>query len=503
VDRRSAESSVLQRSASRGRSFDMKRGVLSALQLVAAVFLLAPPQAAQAIPAFARKYETSCLTCHSIYPRLTPFGEAFRRNGYRFPGVESDYVKMPAIPLGQEANKKTFPSTGWPSTLPGGSVLAIGENGQAFAFPQKGATIPRQNHDVRFTLDDLVAEGHVWAGAGLDDSITLWAELTVAGGGAEVEHAQVLFNDLLGPKHAVNLVVGRGFPTLTSFGPHSSYLGDQRLSNLPLTAIYGLSGDPFVLVDNYNGVEATGVLGGYLDWSAGVSAGKNNLAGLHSSAENYWGHIGGKLGGLRLDGEGTQGPKNAMKPWAEEAVTVDLFAYRSREVLGGGAITFTDLTSDTSRTFGATARGQLGSAELDLAFYAQRHDRGWIDGSGAFAAVNANMASAELSYVVFPWMVPAVRVERIGVRPTGGASVSDLHVMPGIAFLIRANVKAVLVGNWERTNGFPVDPTGAGLAWDGGNADWGNFVSAPKDPTAPGAKQNEFESIALFLAWAL
>lgn len=481
----------------------MKRRVVPVLLLALAILLLAGPRAADAIPAFARKYETSCLTCHSVYPRLTPFGEAFRRNGYRFPGVDSDYVKMPAVPLGQEANKKTFPSTGWPSALPGGSVLAIGANGQAVAYPQAGATVPRQNHDVRFTLQDLVAEGHVWAGAALDDSITLWAELTFADGAADVEHAQVLFNDLLGPRHALNLVVGRGFPTLTSFGPHSSYLGDQRLTNLPVTGIYGLAADPFVLVDNYNGVEATGVLAGQADYSFGVSAGKNNL-GARTSSENVWGHVGYKLGGMRLDGEGSQGPKDAMRPWAEDAVTVDLFAYRSREVLGGGpAMTFTDLVSDTSRTFGAAVRGQLGSAELDLAFYGQHHDRGWLGPGGGLASINANVASAELSYVVFPWMVPAIRLERIDLRPSGGSNVSDFHVMPGIAFLVRANVKAVLVGNIERASGFPVDATGAGLAWSGGNADWGGFVGAPKDPGSPGSSRTELESIALFLAWAM
>ena len=31
---------------------------------------------ARAIPSFARKYGTSCLTCHTVYPKLTPFGEA-------------------------------------------------------------------------------------------------------------------------------------------------------------------------------------------------------------------------------------------------------------------------------------------------------------------------------------------------------------------------------------------------------------------------------------------
>jgi hypothetical protein len=484
----------------------MSRRALAALHLLGVILFAAAPRAASAIPAFARKYETSCLTCHSVYPRLTPFGEAFRRNGYRFPGIDSDFVKQGTVPLGQEANKKTFPNSVWPSTLPISSVLAVGANGQAVVYPQKSATIPRTNHDVLFSLDNLVAEGHLWAGAALDDSITVWAELTVAGGGADVEHAQVLFNDLVGPKHAVNLVVGRGFPTLTSFGPHSSYLGDQRLSNLPVTGIYGVSTDPFVLVDNYNALEATGVILGYLDWSAGVSAGKNALATpIKVSSENVWGHVGYKFGGLRLDGEGSQGPKNAMRPWAEDAVTVDLFAYHSREVLSGpSAAPFTDLNSDHSQTYGGTVRGQLGSAELDLAFYAQRHDRGWIDpSSGTLATVRAGVSSAELSYVVFPWMVPAVRLERIDLHPSGGAKVADTHLMPGIAFLIRANLKAVLVANLEFTNGFPVDSTGAGVAWDGGNADWGNFVAAPKDPAAPGAKLNEFESIALFFAWAL
>ena len=483
----------------------MRPRLASWLPVLAALTLLASPRPASAIPAFARKYETSCLTCHSIYPRLNPFGEAFRRNGYRFPGVDSDYVKQGTVALGQEANKKTFPNSVWPASIPISSVIAIGANGQAVVYPQKSATIPRQNHDVLFSLDNLVAEGHLWAGAALDDSITVWAELTIADGGADVEHAQVLFNDLIGPKHAVNLVVGRGFPTLTSFGPHSSYLGDQRLSNLPVTGMFGLTADPFVLVDNFNSVEATGVIGGYFDYSVGVAAGKNGLPGSKVNSENFYGHVGYKLGGLRLDGEGSQGPKDALRPWAEDALTFDVFAYRSREVLSGpAAAPFTDLNSDASTTLGVTARGQLGSAELDLAFYGQKHDRGWIDpSSGTLATVRAGVSSAELSYVVFPWMVPAVRLERIDLHPSGGAKVADTHLMPGIAFLIRANLKAVLVANLEFTNGFPVDSTGAGVAWDGGNADWGNFVAAPKDPAAPGAKLNEFESIALFFAWAL
>src|SRR5512143_424937 len=85
---------------------------------VAVVVLLGFARKADAIPAFARKYGTSCQTCHVVYPKLTPFGEAFRRNGYRFPGVDSDYVKQPPVVLGQEAYKQLFPDSVWPGILP-------------------------------------------------------------------------------------------------------------------------------------------------------------------------------------------------------------------------------------------------------------------------------------------------------------------------------------------------------------------------------------------------
>lgn len=476
----------------------MSKSFVTRVLLASLALAVAAP--ASAIPAFARKYGTSCLTCHTVYPKLTPFGEAFRRNGYRFPGIDSDYVKQETVALGQDANKKTFPNSVWPASIPGSVPLSVGANGQMRWFPDKGASVPRQNGGTQFTLDDLVAEAHLWAGAALDDTITLWAEITLASDGVDVEHAQVLLNDLVGPKHAVNLVVGRGFPTLTSFGPHSSYLGDSLLTVAPVTGIYGLSGDPFTLIDNYDGVELNGMVNGRVDWSAGVEAGKNaSSAGTAFDSENAYAHVGAKLGGMRLDGEGSQGPADPMKPWAEDALTVDLFAFHSREYFDlPGAATATAV-GDTSATLGAALRGQLGSTELDVGAYAQHHERG----TATLDKVTADVEYAELSYVLYPWMVPAVRVERLGLRPTGAADVSDVHLMPGIAFLLRPNVKAVLVANLELSNGFPADASGAPLGWQGGNADWGNLVAFPKDASTPSSKLNELESVALFLAWAI
>jgi hypothetical protein len=52
------------------------------LILLAAAGLLLSPSAADAIPAFARKYNASCSLCHSTIPRLNAFGEDFAANGF-------------------------------------------------------------------------------------------------------------------------------------------------------------------------------------------------------------------------------------------------------------------------------------------------------------------------------------------------------------------------------------------------------------------------------------
>lgn len=53
-----------------------------ALALAAGALFVAPEEAA-AIPAFARRYQFSCTTCHAPFPRLKPFGEEFAARGFR------------------------------------------------------------------------------------------------------------------------------------------------------------------------------------------------------------------------------------------------------------------------------------------------------------------------------------------------------------------------------------------------------------------------------------
>lgn len=51
--------------------------------LLAALLFCVATVSARAIPAFARKYDMSCMTCHAPFPKLKPYGEEFAGNGFQ------------------------------------------------------------------------------------------------------------------------------------------------------------------------------------------------------------------------------------------------------------------------------------------------------------------------------------------------------------------------------------------------------------------------------------
>ena len=50
--------------------------------LLTAAIVFSTVTEVSAIPAFARKYQTSCATCHKVFPLLNPFEVAFKLNGF-------------------------------------------------------------------------------------------------------------------------------------------------------------------------------------------------------------------------------------------------------------------------------------------------------------------------------------------------------------------------------------------------------------------------------------
>ncbi len=447
----------------------------------AGALLLVYARPALGIPAFARKYQTSCITCHTIYPKLNPFGEAFRRNGYRFPGVDSDNVKQDTVALGQEAYKKVFPKAVWPSTIPASVPLAIGFNGQAVWHPDTKSGGAQADNNANLNLNDLTAEGHLWAGGSFDDTITFFGEMTTeeSSSTTSLEQVHVHFCDLLGPRHAVNLVVGKFPATLSAFGPHSSYINDTEITPLMTTALYGATSDSWNVGDGYKGAELNGIVSGRFEYAAGFNAGAN--IDVRNPNDTY-AFIAYKLGGARLDGEGLSGPPNAMKPWAERALTVGGFYYKSTSRF---AAADSSIWNDGASTWGANVRAQWDSLELNVGGYQEDHDHALADGSGVRALAQYN----ELDYIAYPWLVPAVRVEYLRLKPSGGPTVTDTRIIAGAAALIRANLKLTLTAWIESASGAP----------DGG---WGaaGGMALPVTPTS--SVKREVEAVNLGLAFA-
>src|ERR1041384_3061489 len=78
-----------------------------------------------ALPIFARRFETSCMTCHVIIPKLNAFGIAFRNNGFKIPINDARLIKMPDVALGAPAWKQLWPKAVWPGAIPGVPPIAI------------------------------------------------------------------------------------------------------------------------------------------------------------------------------------------------------------------------------------------------------------------------------------------------------------------------------------------------------------------------------------------
>lgn len=139
-----------------------------------------------AIPAFARNYKTSCITCHTMTPRLNAFGEAVRLNGFRWPEadpekrVEKDREmrKEEPVLMGQEAYKRVWPKAVWPSDIPGTLPLAI-RNRTTYEWEPGGDGI-----------DELVWEWEVLTAGSMGEDFSAFGHFNIEGEIQSFEDAQ-------------------------------------------------------------------------------------------------------------------------------------------------------------------------------------------------------------------------------------------------------------------------------------------------------------------------
>lgn len=449
--------------------------------------MLAGSQPASAIPAFARKYQTSCSTCHTVFPVLNSFGKAFKATGYRIPGGEEKFIKDKPVSLGAPAWKQVFPESLWPSDIPGSSVASFWLSTQL-----------RVNPSAKITNEfDGLNELYVLGAGTLGESLSFFAELEVIDGGtvptgfgAALPRAFFQYNH---PSHKINVTAGL-FEPRAVITP--TRLRMMRVSDY-LSNRYGMpaTGNSFSLSPNQRGLEVWGHQEGPghkggLEWFAGLvngrDAGTPGGAGAYgaavqqfnsrlqaalaadgrtnfenNSSKDFYFGANYKIGGMGVLGGGLS--ENELKQadnLVDNSATLGAFYYRGQAPTlvteGGKEVLARD--GNTFHRVGAKVDLNLGKGNILGGVQLNRdHIRN----------VNRNfdelIAMVEARYALYPWLMPAVRFENL--NPNFGVAFNRTTVHASV--LPRANVRISLEGVLSRNS--KTDPIRDYRRYESGN----------------------------------
>lgn len=392
----------------------------------AAFLLLIASETSHAIPAFSRKYKTSCATCHVAFPKLTAFGEAFRRNGYQFPdGGDAEATKEEPVSLGAEGNKRAFPDAIWPNNIPGTTPLSIIAELEATYAPRD---------PQKWDFAPLEGEVELMSAGTLGEDISFLGELEVVDDAIEIERASIIFSNLMGGNTTMfNLKLGKFEPGVFSFSNH------RRISPRYGITTGTLGNNKWSLESAQKGLELNGVVAdGRLGYNAGFVEGRKNLA---NPEKDFYGHLNYKIGGMRLNGVVPAGGAAAIaasQPWQDNSVAIGGFIYK-------GTATLADtMKNDEFTMMGGDVSIWYDRLNVITAFAIQSDDRPII----ATPTVKSDLTSlmVEASYIVYPWFVPLARFENSKVKD---AKTSSTKIISALQFFVRANVRCAMEFNFE------------------------------------------------------
>jgi hypothetical protein len=399
------------------------------LLLPASLFV---PRTAFAIPAFARKYQTGCQTCHTAPPALNPFGEAYRQNGYRFPGGhDAEMTKVPPVPLGAESYKKLWPKAVWPGEIPGMPPLAV----------LYTSAIDYDHAAKNVTFAGMGGELEILGAGTLDEHLSFWGSVVFARDNGEIVTEMERVNMLIRPltSTALQFKVGSFEPGLMLVSSHRSIMDQEMLALTQPAGDNPWAAEPF-----QQGFEAYGMLQHRILYNAGLVEGSGSIG---DNSKDVYGRLAYKLGGLPFDGIPKGGAEASLpagtKPWSETSIAFSAFAYKGKGLLAGG-----DPADPNSRDPFRVYGGDVGVNYLDLMAhfgYTDRKDDRLFVADPGITDVPIKNTFAELSWVAYPWLIPAARWESYKVADANTEQIS--FTLNGLA---RANVKSFLAANWVK-----------------------------------------------------
>ncbi len=362
---------------------------------------------AGAIPVFARKYQTSCTTCHfAAFPQLNAFGVAFRDRGYRIPPDDEVYVKDTPVTMGVEPWKKLFPNAVWPSDIPGLPPIS------AIVMSQFTVT-PHNRNETGQTAFDGVGEVELLSSGNFGDSMSYFGALALferndwRSSNTVLERWFFVYSpQFLGlPLGRVNLRIGRISPRGQAlFNNHTDQLGHMAADFANTWVVVPASNYTTAFpsqkgIELFGGVNGPGGKGG-LRYSLGLvngeptdfgferfgedgmgyphglmnATGMLNTGDIVSAVQGVWqgkgdvnnhkdiyGRLEYKIGGMGVLGGTT--PEATLKMtqnWQDPSVTLGTFFYR------GNTGAFKDFTTDSD-----------GDGDLDPTDFRKNANRFW------------------------------------------------------------------------------------------------------------------------------
>ena len=466
----------------------MKRRVLNtsivasvtAVMTVLWVMLASVPKTS-AIPAFSRKYQTSCTTCHNNYPELNDFGEAFKKNGFKFPKDDEVFVKEPPVLLGSKAQKEAFPGAVYPGEIPGYLPIAFRYEGNFTLNRKQPPGVIAQNGFAPRT--DLFAPNTftIISAGSFGQNLSFWIDDDISVGAANANGGMgdgwLKYNDLghgIGlPKNALNVRFGQFELDLPFTQAKTIYLSPFDIYNeANVAGALGTANNPVIFGAPQRGIEFGGTPNnGNFNWSVAVTNGSNVGTAARSSKDVYV-RLSQKFN-LERDPES----RNAIQaagptgPRDHTSIRLGFFYYYGKNQQNQDGKTFPGLLATVEEPFyrvGGDLRFKYRKMELfGLGMFG--HDDNHLFTAGppatiAFApAVKFSGGFAGANYWFYPWLIGTFHYDAVNSHSDflNGTPASQYHTRnrfsPGFQVLVRANIK--VVGEYQYTFGHPyTDP---------------------------------------------
>ena len=469
------------------------RQSLTLLLLIGTVCLLLAPHA-WGLPSFARKYGTSCATCHEAFPRLNAVGEGFRLNGLKFMDDEL-YRKIEPTELGDEAYKKVWPKAIWPSDIPGLPPVSV--------FLKSDAKVDLGgSQDV--TSDFVFPNSGKLLGAGaLGDQMSMLFEVAFANGDAESTQVSLegwmQLEDILGLENVLNLRLGtvgmqemgfftardhnrlsvnpylystwsmpggtgeaahgHGAPVLldedhADEGAHEE--SEDQHDGEPTDAhdddaAAEFEGNPFI-VHAQPGVEVNG-FGRRWRYALGVVNGGGHGVNDVNAAKDVYLQLAYKLGGLSFDGSGREEGDSlaSAESWRDDSFTFSAFGYRGTGIVNADGVQ----NEDDFLRAGGSFQAKMRDLTVGGGYLFGRNDSPY--GQLSHSAVDSHTWYAEAYYFLYAWLIPYMRYEALQLDlpmdvPGLSPNQDRVRLIASVKALLRANVALAVEGRLALTD---------------------------------------------------